>query len=252
MSHGDTAHDERPGVGRRALAEALGTAMLVFGGCGAMVADSARGGLGVVGVGLAFFLILLAAIASLGHVSGAHLNPGVSLAFFLTRHLPGRDLLAYLAAQASGAIAAALALWFVWPARTANLGATVPSISAGRAVVVELVLASVLMFVVMSVATDTRAIGAPAALAIAAVVGAAAIGFGPVTGASLNTARSLGPALVSGQWSGFWIYVVGPLLGAPLGALAYQLVRGEHPRPSRPVHVEPEVTDGDRPVRLPA
>ena len=88
-------------------------------------------------------------------------------------------------------------------------------------------LAALLMLVIMSVATDTRAVGAPAALAIAAAVGLAAIAFGPLTGASLNTARSFGPALLSGQWHDFWIYVVGPLVGAPLGALADQVVRGE-------------------------
>jgi glycerol uptake facilitator-like aquaporin len=92
------------------------------------------------------------------------------------------------------------------------------------------VLTAFLMLVILSVATDTRAVGAPAALAIAAAVGLAAIAFGPLTGASLNTARSFGPALASGQWHDFWVYLVGPLAGAPLGALAYQFVRGEHPR----------------------
>ena len=103
---------------------------------------------------------------------------------------------------------------------------------------IEIVLSAFLMLVIMSVATDTRAVGAPAALAIAAAVGLAALAFGPLTGASLNTARSFGPALVSGQWESFWIYVAGPLLGAPLGALAYQYVRREN--------------DGDGPVRVPA
>jgi len=101
------------------------------------------------------------------------------------------------------------------------------------------VLTALLMLVIMSVATDTRAVGAPAALAIAAAVGLAAIAFGPLTGASLNTARSFGPALVAGEWDDFWVYLAGPLLGAPLGALAYQLLRAEAP-------------DGDRTVRLPA
>lgn len=227
----------QPDLARRAAAEAIGTFVLVFGGCGAILTDAGRdGALGVVGVGLAFFLVLLAAIASAGHVSGAHFNPGVSLAFFLTRHLPARDLATYVAAQLAGATAAAGALRVVWPDAPADLGATVASIADGRALLVELVLTAILMFVVMSVATDTRAVGAPAALAVAAVVGTAAIAFGPLTGASLNTARSFGPALVSGQWTGFWIYVVGPLLGAPLGALAYQLVRGEHPRPPHLTH----------------
>lgn len=231
---------DRPALARRAGAEALGTFVLVFGGCGAIVTDAERGGaLGVVGIGLAFFLALLAAIAALGHVSGAHFNPGVSLSFFLTRHLPARDLAAYWAAQLAGATAAALVLAAVWSGHPAALGASVPSVAAGRALLLEVVLTALLMLVIMSVATDTRAVGAPAALAIAAAVGLAAIAFGPLTGASLNTARSFGPALVAGEWDDFWVYLAGPLLGAPLGALAYQLLRAEAP-------------DGDRTVRLPA
>lgn len=186
------------------------------------------GALGVVGIGLVFFLVLVAAIAALGHISGAHFNPGVSLSFFLTRHLPTRDMFAYWLAQLAGAVAAALLLLLIWPGRPADLGATVPSISPERALVVEIALTAILMFVIMSVATDTRAVGAPAAIAIAAAVGLAAIAFGPLTGASLNTARSFGPALVAGHWQDFWVYVVGPLVGAPLGAVAYQFVRHEH------------------------
>jgi glycerol uptake facilitator-like aquaporin len=121
-------------------------------------------------------------------------------------------------------------LLVIWPGHPADLGATVPSVAAGRALLLEAVLTAFLRLVILSVATDTRAVGAPAALAIAAAVGLAAIAFGPLTGASLNTARSFGPALASGQWHDFWVYLVGPLAGAPLGALAYQFVRGEHPR----------------------
>ena len=239
---------------RRAVAEGIGTFALVFAGCGAVVTDAQRDGvLGAVGVGLVFFLVLLAAIAALGHVSGAHFNPGVSLGFFLTRRLPARDLVAYWVAQFAGAVAAALLLLVVWPGHPADLGATVPSVAAARALVLEAVLTALLMLVIMSVATDTRAVGAPAALAIAAAVGLAAIAFGPLTGASLNTARSFGPALASGQWQDFWVYVLGPLLGAPLGALTYQFVRGEHPQtPLERNHVVTEEPHGDRPVRLPA
>ena len=222
----------QPSLGRRAAAEAIGTFALVFAGCGSVVTNFERhGALGAVGVGLVFFLVLLAAIGALGHVSGAHFNPGVSLSFFFTRHLPARDLVAYWAAQLVGATLAALLLLVIWPGHPADLGATVPSIAVGRALAVELVLTALLMLVIMSVATDTRAVGAPAALAIGAAVGLAAIAFGPLTGASLNTARSFGPAVASGQFHDFWLYVVGPLIGAPLGALAYEFVRGERPQP---------------------
>ena len=242
-----------PTLGRRASAEAIGTFALVFAGCGAIVTDAERhGALGVVGVGLVFFLVLVVAIAALGHISGAHFNPGVSLSFFLTRHLPARDLGVYVVAQLLGATLAAGLLLVVWPEHPASLGATVPSIAAGRALIVELALTALLMLVIMSVATDTRAVGAPAALAIAAAVGLAAIAFGPLTGASLNPARSFGPALVAGQWRDFWVYLAGPLLGAPLGALAYQYLRGEAPQ--RPILIAPADTDtdGHRAVRLPA
>jgi glycerol uptake facilitator-like aquaporin len=158
-----------PTLPRRAAAEAIGTFALVFAGCGAIVIDVQRhGALGVVGIGLVLFLVLLAAIATLDHVSGAHFNPGVSLSFFLTRHLPARDVAAYRAAQFAGATLAALLLPVIRPSHPAHLGATVPSIAVDRAVVVEAVLTALLMLVIMSVATDTRAVGAPAAIAIAA------------------------------------------------------------------------------------
>jgi aquaporin NIP len=217
---------------RRASAEALGAFALVFAGCGAIVTDAhTHGALGVVGVSLVFGLVILAGIAALGHVSGAHFNPAVTLSFFLTRHLPGRDALAYLGGQLAGAMLAALLLWAIWPGQPADLGATVPSIAAGRAVIVEAVMSGLLMLVILSVATDTRAVGAPAALAIGATIALDALFGGPLTGASMNPARSFAPALVSGQWRDFWIYLAGPLVGAPLGAFAYQFVRGEQPLP---------------------
>jgi MIP family channel proteins len=215
---------------RRGGAEALGAFALVFAGCGAIITDAhTHGALGVVGVSLVFGLVILAGIAALGHISGAHFNPSVTLSFFLTRHLPARDALAYVAGQLAGAMLAALLLWAIWPSQPADLGATVPSIAAGRALIMEAVMSALLMMVILSVATDTRAVGAPAALAIGAAIALDALFGGPLTGASMNPARSFAPALVSGQWHDFWVYIAGPLVGAPLGALAYQLVRGEHP-----------------------
>src|SRR5580704_8365025 len=160
---------ERPDLLRRATAEALGAFALVFAGCGAIVTNvHTHGALGAVGVSLVFGLVILAGIAALGHVSGAHLNPAVTLSFFLTRHLPGRDALAYVGGQLAGAVLAALLLWAIWPSQPSDLGATVPSIAAGRALIVELVMSGLLMLVILSVATDNRAVGAPAALAIGA------------------------------------------------------------------------------------
>jgi MIP family channel proteins len=184
------------------------------------------GALGTVGIALVFGLIIMVMVYATGHLSGAHINPAVTIAFTVSRHFPPRDAVAYVAAQVLGATAAALALLAVWTDKPAALGATIPSVGAGSALVYELLLTAFLMFVIMAVATDTRAVGAAAAIAIGGTVGLDALFGGPVTGASMNPARSFGPALASGEWTDFWIYIAGPVLGAALGALAYQLVRG--------------------------
>lgn len=220
---------ERPDLIRRAGAEAIAAFALVFAGGGAIVTDAESGGsLGTVGIALVFGLVIMVMVYATGHLSGAHINPAVTVAFTLTRHFPPRDAAAYVAAQLAGAAAGALLLLAVWTDAPADLGATVPSIATGSALVYEVVLSAFLMFVIMAVATDTRAVGAAAAIAIGGTVGLDALFGGPVTGASMNPARSFGPALASGEWSDFWIYVAGPLAGAAVGALAYQLVRGEH------------------------
>jgi MIP family channel proteins len=215
-----------PGLLRRAVAEGLAAFALVFAGCGAIVTDATHhGALGDVGISLVFGLVIMAMIYATGHLSGAHINPAVTVAFTLTRHFPTRDAIAYVAAQLAGATAAAFVLAAAWTGHPASLGATVPSVGSGTALLYETLLSAFLMFVIIAVATDTRAVGAAAALAIGATVGLDALFGGPITGASMNPARSFGPALASGQWRGFWIYVVGPLLGAALGAFAYQFIR---------------------------
>jgi MIP family channel proteins len=221
----------KPDLARRATAEALAAFALVFAGCGAVVANTQYdGALGAVGVSLVFGLVIMVMVYATGHLSGAHINPAVTVAFTLTRHFPARDAVAYIAAQVLGATLGALVLLAVWTDRPGDLGATVPSVGVGSALVYEVVLTAFLMFVIMAVATDTRAVGAAAAIAIGGTVGLDALFGGPVTGASMNPARSFGPALAAGEWKDFWVYIVGPVIGAAIGALAYQLVRGEHPR----------------------
>jgi MIP family channel proteins len=216
----------RPSLPRRALAEALATFALVFAGCGAIVLDHQRNGsLGAVGIAAVFGLVIMVMIYATGHLSGAHINPAVTLAFTATRHFPPREAAAYIPAQLAGAIAGALALRLVWGIPV-HLGATVPSVSEGSAFAYETILTAFLMFVIVAVATDTRAVGAAAAIAIGGTVALDALFAGGVTGASMNPARSFGPALVSGQWHGFWIYVIAPIAGAILGATGYQVVRG--------------------------
>ena len=214
-------------TGRRMIAEAVGTFCLVFAGTGAVVIDSVTGG-GVthIGVGVTFGLIVMAMIYTIGHVSGAHINPAVTLAFAVTRHFPRRLVPLYLAAQLLGAVLASLILRGMF-GDVASLGATRPQAGAGQSLLLEFVLTFVLMFVIMAVATDVRAVGQAAAIAIGGTVGLEALFAGPISGASMNPARSLAPALVSWNWTAQWIYVVGPIAGALCGALIYMLIREE-------------------------
>ena len=211
---------------RPLVAEAVGTFALVFAGAGAIVVDARTHALGHVGVAITFGLVIMAMIYAVGHVSGAHLNPAVTAAFVLTRHFPGSRATAYFGAQIAGALAAA-ALLRASLGDVAHVGATLPSGSDAQSFLWELVMTAFLMFVILAVATDTRAVGEAAAIAIGGTVGLDAMFGGPVSGASMNPARSLGPALVSGDLHALWLYIAGPLVGAALGAIAYQFVRGE-------------------------
>lgn len=214
----------RPSLLRRAGAELFGAYALVTAGCGAIVVDSLTGALGHVGVALTFGLVIAVMVAGTGHLSGAHLNPAVTLAFALMRHFPGREVPAYIGAQLAGAVGGALTLWALF-GNTASLGATVPYGPVWQSLLLEMLLTASLMFVITAVATDTRAVGQLAALAIGFTVLANALWAGPISGASMNPARSFGPALVSGAWQDQWIYWLGPILGAALGAAIYQALR---------------------------
>jgi MIP family channel proteins len=214
-------------LARSLVAEVIGTFALVFAGAGAIMVDAKTQALGHVGVAITFGLVIMAMIYAVGHVSGAHFNPAVSFAFALTRHFPWTRVGAYWLAQLTGALAAA-AILRASLGDVAHVGATLPSGSQGQAFLWELILTFLLMFVIMAVATDTRAVGEAAAIAIGGTVGLDAMFGGPVTGASINPARSTGPALVSGDLHALWLYIVAPLLGATVAALAYQFVRGQH------------------------
>ncbi len=211
---------------RRLTAELVGTFALVFAGCGAVMVESKSGALGHVGVAITFGLVIMVMIYAVGHVSGAHLNPAVSLAFALSRHFPWTNLFGYWAAQLAGAFAAAAILRGSL-GNIAHVGATLPSGSERQSFLWELVLTFFLMFVIMAVATDTRAVGEAAAIAIGGTVGLDAMFGGPISGASMNPARSIGPAFISGDLHALWLYILAPIAGAALGAVVYQFVRGE-------------------------
>jgi aquaporin NIP len=182
--------------------------------------------LGHVGVALTFGLVIMVMIYAVGHISGAHFNAAVTFAFVLSRHFPWRRALGYWAAQLLGALAAAAILRGSL-GDVAHVGATLPSGSQGQSFLWELVLSFFLMFVIMAVATDTRAVGEAAAIAIGGTIALDAMFGGPISGASMNPMRSLGPALVSGDLHALWLYIAAPLLGTSLGALVYQLIRGQ-------------------------
>ncbi len=215
------------------VAESIGTFGLVFAGCGAIMIDHISGGqITHVGVGLVFGLIITTMIYATGHISGAHFNPAVTLGFVLARHFPIRRLWAYWGAQLIGALLASLALRLVL-GNVAHDGATIPSGSAWQAFILEMMLTFFLMFVIMAVATDTRAVGQAAALAIGGMVGLEALFAGPISGASMNPARSLAPALISATWTAQWVYLTAPFIGAALAALTYRWLR-QASAPSHP------------------
>ncbi|MGL6278412.1 MAG: MIP family channel protein [Gaiella sp.] len=214
-------------LARSLLAELIGTFALVFFGCGAIMVAADTDAFGHVGVALAFGLVIMIMIYALGHVSGAHFNPAVTLAFAISRHFAWPRVGLYWTAQVAGAVVAALVLRGSL-GDVAGLGATQPAGSVAQSLLWEIVLTFFLMLVIMAVATDNRAVGEAAAIAIGGTVGLAALVGGPVSGASLNPARSIGPALVSGELADLWIYIVGPIAGAVLGSLAYVALRDEH------------------------
>jgi MIP family channel proteins len=222
-----------PDLPRRLAAEVIGTFCLVFAGTGAIVINKVSGGvIGHGGVAAAFGLVVAIMIFAVGHLSGAHLNPAVTAGFAVGRHFPAREVVPYWVAQIAGALLASLSLRGLFG--TGNgLGATHPShVAQLSALLLEAGLTAVLMIVILAVATDTRAAGSLAALAVGGTIGLEALVLGPVTGASMNPARSLAPAVVSSDWTDLWLYLVGPTAGALVGVLIYEVLRGV-PHPAR-------------------
>lgn len=212
------------------LAEFIGTFALVFAGPGAAAVDVASGGaVGGVGVGMSFGLIVMAMIFALGHISGCHINPAITIAMLAVRRISPPKAAVYIAAQLAGAAAAGLAIAAILGSDT-DAGASIPHINgADAALWSEIILTFFLAFVVFAVATDERAEGQFAAIAVGGYVGFAATGWGPVANASMNPARSFGPAVAANIWDSHWVYWIGPIAGALLAAAAYEVLRPHQP-----------------------
>lgn len=212
---------------KKLLAEFFGTFCLVFAGTGALVTNDVFGGTVThVGVALTFGLIVLAMVYSVGDISGAHLNPAVTLGFLAARRFEGRRVLPYIASQVSGALAASLLLRALFP-RHASLGATMPAGSVAQSFLMEVVLTAILMLVILSVSTGSKERGITAGIVVGAVVALEALFAGPVSGASMNPARSIGPAVVTQHFSSLWLYVVAPICGALIAVAGCRCMREE-------------------------
>jgi len=205
--------------------ELLGTFALVFAGTGAIVINNvSNGAITHVGVALTFGLIVLAMIYTFGDVSGAHLNPAVTLGFFAAGRMPGREIFPYIGAQLIGATLASAVLRGLFPAHP-NLGATLPNGSAMQSFVLEFILTALLMLVILSVSTGAKEKGITAGIAVGSIIGLEAMFAGPICGASMNPARSFAPAIVSGETKALWIYLVAPTLGALAAPFLCRCVR---------------------------
>jgi len=201
------------------LAEAVGTFILVFVGTGAVIVDGVSGGaLTLVGIALAFGLVVLAMVNALGDVSGAHINPAVTVGFWVAGRFPRDQVLPYVASQCAGAVLASLLLRMTFGA-SHGLGATLPSGSVLQSLVMEIVATCILVLVILCVTTGAKEKGITAAITIGSVVTFVVLLAGPVSGGSVNPARSLGPAVAGLQFDSFWVYIVGPCAGAWLAAL---------------------------------
>jgi aquaporin Z len=211
---------------RKYIGEFIGTFALVFAGTGAIVIDEfSSGAITHPGIAITFGLIVMTMIYAVGDISGAHLNPAVTVAFWIARLLPGREVVPYVLSQVAGGVSASLLLRVTFP-ENITLGATLPAITPPGAFVFELLLTFILMFVIIHVSTGAKEKGLMAGVAIGGTVALEAMFAGPATGASMNPARSLAPALVSGHMADLWIYLTAPLVGAALAVFTCHLLRG--------------------------
>ncbi|MDG1189422.1 MAG: aquaporin [Flavobacteriales bacterium] len=205
-------------------AELMGTYIMVFAGTGAIIVNDVYGSVSHLGIGLTFGLVVMAVIYSIGSISGAHINPAVSIAFWVSKRFSGKEVLPYIISQFFGAILASLTLSFMFPQHEL-LGATLPAGSWEQSFVMEFILTFILMFVILLMSEGSKEVGVMTGFAVGMVVAFEAIFAGPVSGASMNPARSLAPALVSGHLTHLWLYILATTLGASASVFAVRLIK---------------------------
>lgn len=214
-------------MSKRFISEIIGTFALVFCGTGAMVINDFTGGTVThVGVAITFGLIVMGMIYAFGDISGAHINPAVTIGFAYAKKFPWKEVPAYVLAQLIGAFLASGILLYLFP-ESQTLGATVPGLSALKVFILEIILSFFLMVVIINVSTGSKEIGVVAGIAIGSVVLLEAMFAGPITGASMNPARSIAPAVVSGNIADLWIYIFAPIIGCVLAVVTCKLVKYE-------------------------
>nr|AMW03275.1 aquaporin NIP [Tamarix hispida] len=211
---------------QKLVAEAIGTYFIIFAGCGSVVVNNLNDGkVTFPGICVTWGLIVMVMIYSLGHISGAHFNPAVTITFAIFRRFPGKEVLPYMIAQFMGSILASGTLSLLFDVTPTAYFGTVPTGSDSQSLVAEIIISFLLMFVISGVATDNRAIGELAGIAVGMTIMLNVFVAGPVSGASMNPARSLGPAIVRHHYQGIWVYIVGPPIGTIAGGFAYNLIR---------------------------
>jgi len=210
---------------QKVIAEAIGTYMLIFAGCGSVVVNKIYGSVTFPGICVVWGLIVMVMIYSLGHISGAHFNPAVTITHSIFRRFPLKQVPLYILAQFLGSILASATLCGIFTVHKEDFFGTVPTGSNLQSLVIEIIISFLLMFVICGVATDNRAIGELAGIAVGMTILLNVLVAGPVSGASMNPARSLGPALVVHVYKGLWVYIIGPPIGTVFGALAYHIIR---------------------------
>ncbi|CAD5178265.1 aquaporin NIP1-1 [Musa acuminata AAA Group] len=210
---------------QKILAEIFGTYFLIFAGCASVTVNLSKGMITFPGICVVWGLAVMVMVYSVGHISGAHFNPAVTIAFATCGRFPWKQVPAYVFAQLLGATLASGTLRLMFGGKHEHFPGTIPAGSDVQSLVLEFIISFYLMFVISGVATDNRAIGELAGLAVGATILLNVLIAGPISGASMNPARTLGPAIVANRWEGFWVYIVGPICGTVVGAWAYNLIR---------------------------